>query len=363
MQRYLTARSLDEARSSLLMSAYWKIPLQALVLLVGVLLFVFYLFTPRAAPVQHACSDGARQGQRAGRRLRAPSSSGSRRPRDAGLQPRLAFVEARRTRRRPATDAAAETLPEADASLAAIRREAGDLVGRVTGERYNDVNYVFPTFIMSRMPVGLVGLILAAIFAAAMSSIAAELNALSTATVIDFYRRYVRTDAPDAHYLTVSRAATGAWGLFACLVAIWAAELGSLIEVVNRFGSFFYGSILGVFLLAILWKRANGHGAFIGLICGMATVALRRLRHQDRVPLAQRRRCGVGLRRRHRRQRRRPAPRVALDESAPLAAVSRGTAFITKLPGSITNRRTRPAGCRPRDHVGKGRQPWPRRAS
>ena len=104
-------------------------------------------------------------------------------------------------------------------------------------------------------------------------SIAAELNSLSTATVIDFYRRWARPEATDAHYLTVSKIATGLWGLFACAIAVWAAELGSLIEVVNRFGSFFYGSILGVFILAVGVRRGTGTGAFVGLIAGMASVA------------------------------------------------------------------------------------------
>jgi len=135
------------------------------------------------------------------------------------------------------------------------------------------VNYVFPTFITTRMPVGLVGLMIAAIFAAAMSSIAAELNSLATATVIDLYRRHIKPVAPDSHYLQVSRWATGFWGLFACMVAVYASTLGSLIEVVNRFGSFFYGSLLGVFILAIMTRRATGTGAFIGLIAGMASVA------------------------------------------------------------------------------------------
>ena len=135
------------------------------------------------------------------------------------------------------------------------------------------MNYVFPTFIITQLPHGLVGLLIAAIFAAAMSSSAAELNSLSTATVIDFYRRHFRPDASEAHYLTVSRVATGLWGLVACSVAIYATTLGSLIEVVNRFGSFFYGSLLGVFVLAIGTRRANGTGAFVGLIAGMSAVA------------------------------------------------------------------------------------------
>jgi SSS family solute:Na+ symporter len=135
------------------------------------------------------------------------------------------------------------------------------------------VNYVFPTWITTALPIGLVGLWIAAIITAATDSIAAELNSLSTASVIDFYKRLVRPEAPDAHYLVVSRAATGFWGLFAGFVAVYASSLGSLIEVVNRFGSFFYGSILGVFMLAILTRRANGTGAFVGLLAGMTAVA------------------------------------------------------------------------------------------
>jgi solute:Na+ symporter, SSS family len=118
----------------------------------------------------------------------------------------------------------------------------------------------------------LAGIFIAAILAAAMNAVAAELNSLATASVIDFYKRWVRSEGSDAHFLYVSRAATGLWGVFACVVATFAANLGSLIEVVNRFGSFFYGSILGVFLLAMI-PKAKGVGAFVGLIAGMAAVA------------------------------------------------------------------------------------------
>jgi len=143
----------------------------------------------------------------------------------------------------------------------------------VTGQPARDVNYIIPTFVLTVLPIGLVGIFIAGVMAAAMSSIAAELNSLATATVIDFYRRWIRPTATDAHYLTVSKGATLFWGAFACVVATYAATLGSLIEVVNRFGSFFYGSILGVFLLAMV-PRARAAGAFIGLIAGMATVAM-----------------------------------------------------------------------------------------
>jgi len=105
-----------------------------------------------------------------------------------------------------------------------------------------------------------------------MSASGGELNALATATVIDFYRRYAVTDQSDAHYVRVSKLATIGWGLFACVVAMFAANQGSLVEVVNRYGSLYYGSLLGVFILAILVKRATARGAFVGLLAGMAVV-------------------------------------------------------------------------------------------
>ena len=163
---------------------------------------------------------------------------------------------------------------ESDRRVGEVRERARSLVRDVTGDAaYSDVNYVFPTFITTHLPVGLVGLLIAAIFAAAMSSIAAELNALSAASTIDFYRRHFKPGASDAHYLRVSKAATAFWGLFAAVTALYAANLGSLIEVVNRFGSFFYGSLLGVFVLAVGMRRSTAGGAFWGLIGGMASVA------------------------------------------------------------------------------------------
>jgi Na+/proline symporter len=169
--------------------------------------------------------------------------------------------------------AARAAFAEQQQGVDTIRQQAVSLVREVTGdEAYTDVNYVFPTFVTTQLPIGLVGLIIAAIFAAAMSSIAAELNSLSTATVIDMYRRHIRTDATDRHYLRVSKMATGFWGVFASIVAVYAANLGSLIEVVNRFGSFFYGSLLGVFILAVGTRRATAPGALWGLVGGMVAV-------------------------------------------------------------------------------------------
>jgi len=257
VQRYLTAKSIDEARQSLLMSAYVKIPLQLLILGSGVLVFVFYLFQPPPMLFNRAYDTRV--------------ASSPRGAEYAALQ--QAFDAEIDARREAATRDDRAAFAASDARVRDIRAKAVAAVKDATGdETYNDVNYVFPTFITTRMPIGLVGLMIAAIFAAAMSASGGELNALATATIIDFYRRHFVKVASEAHYLLVSKLATVFWGLFACVVAMRAANQGSLIEVVNRYGSFVYGSLLGVFILAILTRRATARGAFYGLIAGMIAV-------------------------------------------------------------------------------------------
>ena len=272
VQRYLTAKSIDDARTSLFMSAYWKIPLQALVMIIGVFMFLFYLFTPPPMLFNRAHDQQVRDSARAGEYASLEQKFG-----EAVAARKLAaeqLAEAQRSGAAAVKAARSAAFNAEEQRVTGLRIEAVSLVKDVTGDSsYNDINYVFPTFIVTHLPVGLIGLLMAAIFAAAMSTVSGELSALSTSTVIDFYRRWVRDDGDQAHLLWVSKLATLFWALFASVVAIWASELGSLIEVVNRFGSFFYGSILGVFLLAIGWQRANSTGAFVGLLAGMGVVA------------------------------------------------------------------------------------------
>jgi len=265
VQRYLAARSVDEARSSLLMSAYWKIPLQALVLLIGVLVFTFYLF--RAPPLlfNPAHERAVRAAQPAAysqlqSRYTAEITARDLAARDLSLAPAG-----------PDRRLAADRFRQREAQVQSVRTEALQLAQRVTGEPSRDVNYIIPRFVLENLPIGLVGIFIAAVLAAAMNAIAAELNSLATSSILDFYRRWVRREGSDAHFVNASRAATAVWGLFACVVATFAVNLGSLIEVVNRFGSLFYGSILGVFLLAMI-PGSRAIGAFVGLIAGMAAV-------------------------------------------------------------------------------------------
>ncbi len=271
VQRYLTARSVDEGRHSLLMSAYLKIPLQIIIPIIGILMFAFYLFQPVPMLFNSVHDGRVRASARAADYDLVEREFGQAiEAREAAAR---AMVQARRDGDAGRVAAAKAAFAQRDDEVAAARGKALGLVREVTGDRaFGDVNYVFPTFVTTYLPIGLVGLIIAAIFAASMSTVAAELNSLATATIIDFYRRLFVPAADDTHYLLVAKIATGFWGLFACGVAVFAAGLGPLIDVVNRFGSFFYGSILGVFILAIGTTRATSRGAFWGLFFGMAAV-------------------------------------------------------------------------------------------
>lgn len=266
VQRFLTAKSVSEGRTSLLMSAFIKIPMQLLILFIGVMVFIFYQFNQ--PPLIFKADDRAKVEQSTEyQRLNNEYAQAFQVRKDAATS----FANQTGV----SAEAEKNTFIAADKAMLSIRERAIAFYKQATGSKsFNDTNYVFPSFVTNYAPPGVVGLLIAAIFAAAMSTIAAELASLSTATVMDFYRRHFKPEATDAHYLRFSKLATGAWGLFACIVALNATKLGSLIEVVNKFGSYFYGSILGVFVLALGTKRANGNGAFFGLLAGMLAVAI-----------------------------------------------------------------------------------------
>jgi Na+/proline symporter len=268
VQRYLSGRTLTESRLSLLFNAFLKVPMQFLILLTGVLVFVFFHF--HETPLLWNRAELARLEQKAPpaelERVRQEASAAHA----ARAASASAFADARHSGADAAPARAAYLA--AQGRLAAAERDVRALASRVAGEKVNDVNYIFPSYIVSRLRGGLAGLVLAVIFAAAMSALAGELNSLATATMVDFYQRFVRPGASSAHDLFASRVFTAFWGLFAAGVAMRAGQLGSAIEAVNRLGSYFYGPILGVFALAILTPRANARGAFFGLIAGMTTV-------------------------------------------------------------------------------------------
>jgi SSS family transporter len=268
VQRYLSGASLGQSRLSLLFNAFLKVPMQFLILLTGVLVFVFYHFKP--APLLWNPVEQARLVQK------APAEAAALQERhDAAMAARHAAAAALARVRQAGQDAAPATQSylRAEKEVEAVRTDALDRLSALEGRRVNDTNYIFPSYILRELPGGLAGLVIAVIFAAAMSTLSGEFNSLATASMVDFVKRFGLLKG-ERHDLLVSRLLTAAWGAFACVIALRAGQLGSAIEVVNRFGSYFYGSILGVFGLAVLTPRASARGAFYGLFAGMAAVAL-----------------------------------------------------------------------------------------
>lgn len=264
VQRYLTAKSMNDARKSLLLTAYAKIPMQFFILLLGAMLYVFYIFGP--APMTFRSTEPVAQNEQtaiAGEMLQKKYQA-------THLQRKEAAFDLLNNQ----TKANANKLRAADKQLVNVREAELERQEKITQSSLNDTNYILPYFILHEVPIGIIGLIVAGVFAAALSSIDSELNALATISIVDWYKRLDSSDRRDAWYLTSSRYATIFWGILATAAALALGETRSIIELVNKIGSYFYGSILGVFVLLLWVKRANGVGALTGLICGMGTVFL-----------------------------------------------------------------------------------------
>nr|MCU0247473.1 sodium:solute symporter [Bryobacter sp.] len=249
VQRYLTGSSIAQSRLSLLFNAVAKIPMQFFILFTGAMVFVFYiyerppvLFHPEVNRKQVTAELNARF--------------------DSAFTARRAAAED--LRQSPAQPAAVARFQSAQKQLDAVRKDAA--------QGTNDTNYIFLSFVTRYLPAGLVGLVLAAIFSAAMSTISGEVNSLATVSVIDIYKRLWRPDAPDAHYLRVSQLATLFWGVYAVLTANFGRNLGSLVEAVNMLGSLFYPGLLGVFVLAFYFPRIGASAAFWGVLFGEAVI-------------------------------------------------------------------------------------------
>jgi len=270
VQRYLTGRSLTESRLSLILTAFLKIPMQFLILGLWILMFVsFHFIKP---PLTFSTAYQQVLQQKGGERYEALEQRY-----DAAFEQRrqaaLDLKDARRSGNRAALASAEERYRRAGEDFQQLKAENSELLKSVLGsEPSSEVNYIFPGFLLQYAPTGILGIMLSVIFAAAMSSFSSEINSLASASVIDFYKRYFVKTANDAHYLWISRGATLFWGVFATVMALFAGRQGSLIEAVNRVGSFFYGPILGVFLLAFLVRRCTGTGAFCALIAGEIAV-------------------------------------------------------------------------------------------
>ena len=268
VQRFLTGSSVTQSRLSLLFNALAKIPMQFCILFTGALVFVFFTFEPppflfQKVELKKIQSTAAYE----------PLEQRYQQAFEKRKQAAMEFTEARHLGDAVQRESKAGQYRAAQKEVDSVRKEGAALVEQVNGKKgFNDTNYVFLTFVTKYLPPGVVGLVIAVIFGAAMSTSSGEINSLATVTVIDVYKRHFRPEATDQHYLWVSRLATAFWGVYAVFSAELGKNIGSLVEAVNMLGSLFYGGILGVFVLAMFFKKVNGHGAFFGVLAGEAVI-------------------------------------------------------------------------------------------
>ncbi|TSJ42041.1 sodium:solute symporter [Fluviicola chungangensis] len=263
--RYLTAKNTKESRTGLLMNGLVKVPMQFLILLVGSLVFVFYMFfqSPIFFNQKEVDQVLASEYQTEFRTLQVKNDSLN----TVRQIQTTSLAEALHTNDRAAIKTLQTDLLQIETQTKAVREQALSIMKKANSAAdTNDTNYIFLYFVVENLPKGLIGLLIAMIFLAAWGSIAAALNSLASTTVIDLYKRLWVKDKNELHYYKVSRWFTFGWGIFAIATAMFASKLGSLIEAVNVLGSLFYGTILGIFLVAFYLKRIGGKAVFLGAI-------------------------------------------------------------------------------------------------
>ena len=271
VQRYITGRSVTESRLGLMFNAVLKVPMQFFILFVGVMVFMFYQFVEPPMLFKQSAVRVVQESPRAPemKRLEARYSAAFREKLD-GVNALAAALD---TDDAGAVAAARDRVRGLQEQAESIRTEAKNLVVSVDPDmEVKDSDYVFLTFILNHLPKGVIGLLIAVIFSAAMSSVASELNALGSTTSVDVYRRLIRPRESERHYVIASRVLTACWGGAIIGFALFAYMVENLIEAVNILGSLFYGTILGIFLTAFLLKRVGGSAVFLGAVMAEGTV-------------------------------------------------------------------------------------------
>ncbi len=274
VQRYLVAPSVRESRMGLVLNGLLKVPMQVLILFIGVMVFVFYLFT--APPVFFNPAVRARvlaSSEAATFETIELKYTAAHEAKKAHLLTLNAALQQGDTAAARRAEAAVHA---ADGEQRHLRTQALDCIERVGSKKdRNDADYVFLTLVLGYLPPGLVGLVIAVVFAASMSSISAAFSSLTSSTVCDLYQARWRPDETPEHYVAVSRGVTLAWGIFSIAIAGYARYLGNLIEAVNILGSLFYGTILGIFLTALFVRQVGARAVVVaGLITQLVILGL-----------------------------------------------------------------------------------------
>lgn len=263
--RYLTGKSITQSRLGLVMNALIKIPMQFFILLIGVLVFTFYQF--HEPPVFFNKVEVNQVEKGAHRDELITLREAHRELHSQKLVQVNELVDAIHHQDVVAESAASAHLQELVKKEKEIRNSVVELIRKESrAADTNDTNYIFLNFVTTYLPRGLIGLLIAIIFLASMGSMASGLSSLASTTVVDVYKRLINKNASDTACFNASRYTTVGWGVFCILVALYAGKQGNLIEVVNILGSLFYGTILGVFVVAFYLKRVEGKAVFFAAI-------------------------------------------------------------------------------------------------
>lgn len=255
VQRYLSGKSVRESQLGLIFNGLLKVPMQFFILLVGVMVFVFYQFNTSPLNFNPKAKEAVENSQYA----LEYKVLGDKHIQIEDQKKALIFDGLTEENKKQL-----QALNEQDKS---IKKEAKAIITKANAQvETNDKDYVFIHFILHNLPKGLIGLLLAVILSAAMSSTASELNALASTTAIDLYKRNVSTNYDEAHYVKITKWFTLGWGVLAIMVACVANLFDNLIQLVNIIGSIFYGNVLGIFLLAFFFKFVKGNAVFIAAI-------------------------------------------------------------------------------------------------
>ncbi|MCC8409491.1 sodium:solute symporter [Mucilaginibacter sp. UR6-1] len=271
--RYLTGSSVAQSRMGLIMNGLIKIPMQFLILLIGVLVFAFYQFNKPPVFFNSYEVDRVKNSSY------APQYNAIEQNHARVFEQRKVaaqnLVSAFESDDESKIASAKTELKKADTDALQLRKQAVALMKKNNAAAdTNDTNYVFLSFVTQYLPQGLIGLLIAIVFLASMGSTASALNSLASTSVVDIYKRVINPTASDRNYLNASRLATVIWGVASIGMALYAGKLGNLLEAVNQLGSYLYGTILGVFVVAFYLKHIKGTAVFWAAIISEAIICL-----------------------------------------------------------------------------------------
>lgn len=273
VQRYLSGKSVRESQLGLIFNGILKIPMQFFILLVGAMVFVFYQYNPSPLNFNPAATQAVMQSE-----YQNDYKALEEDHQELEMEKRIAqnaFSAALELKEYNAIQQAKQNIIKINEKERASRDTAKELISKAsTTVETNDKDYVFIHFILNNLPTGLIGLLLAVILSAAMSSTASELNALGTITALDLYKRNDKKPRDEKHYLLATKGFTLLWGIIAIAIACVASLFDNLIQLVNIIGSIFYGNVLGIFLLAFFFKFVKGNAVFVAAIVTQVIVII-----------------------------------------------------------------------------------------